>query len=116
MIKVKFLKSHSAFSYFAGEVGYVTPAWAEKLLPLGYIIIIPEEIKEFGPSGDAGSGSASDGSGVTNTLPADLPARDKLFAAGFDTIEKVRAAGDGLLDVVGVSNNILKKINKYLKG
>jgi hypothetical protein len=112
MIKVKFIKSHSAFAYFAGEVGFVTPAWAEKLLPEGYIIIIPEEIKEFGPSATLGT---TDG-GVTNTLPEDMPARDKLFAAGFDSVEKVRAAGDGLLDVVGVSNNILKKITKYLKG
>jgi hypothetical protein len=111
MIKVKWLKAHFKFAYSAGDVGYITPEWAEKLLPLGYILPVPDAVGDITPS----SGSVSAGVGVTNTLPADLPARDKLFAAGFDTIEKVKAAGDGLLDVVGVSNNILKKITRYLK-
>jgi hypothetical protein len=107
MIKVKWLKAHFKFAYSAGDVGYVTPEWAEKLLPLGYILPVPDA------EGDAASVISTD---VVNTLPADLPARDKLFAAGYDTLDKVIAAGEGLLDVIGISNNILKKINKYLKG
>jgi hypothetical protein len=51
-----------------------------------------------------------------NTLPEDLPGREKLFAAGFDTAEKVKevSGGDSLLDV-GISVAMLKKIKKYFK-
>lgn len=108
MIKVKWLKSHFKFAYAAGDVGYVTPEWAEKLLADGYILPVPDAEKEY-PVDATGPAPK------INALPEDLPARDKLFAAGFDTIEKVKEAGDGLLDVVGISNNILKKITKYLK-
>jgi hypothetical protein len=103
MVKVKWLKAHPKFAYVAGDVGYVTPEWAEKLLPEGYIIPIPEaEIVEFKKD-------------PVNPLPDDLPGRDKLFTAGFDSLEKIKEAGDGLLDVVGISNAMLKKIKKYLK-
>jgi len=105
MIKVKWLKAHCKFAYVAGDVGYVTPEWAEKLLAQGYILLIPDALTEItGPA-----------PGKVNTLPDDLPARDKLFAAGFDSLENIKEAGDSLLDVVGISNNILKKITKYLK-
>jgi hypothetical protein len=103
MIKVKWLKAHNKFSYVAGDVGYVTPVWAEILLAQGYILPVPDAVTELPESAPV------------NTLPEDLPARDKLFAAGFDSIEKVKEAGDSLLDVIGISNNILKKITKYLK-
>jgi hypothetical protein len=111
MIKVKWLKAHFKFAYVAGDVGYVTPEWAEKLLPLGYILPIPDAEKEYPEAASSVPAPAE----KTNSLPEDLPARDKLFAAGFDSIEKVKEAGDSLLDVVGISNNILKKITKYLK-
>lgn len=104
MIKVKWLKAHFRFAYTAGDVGYVTPVNAEMLLAGGYILLIPDAEKEIIAVPEK-----------VNTLPEDLPARDKLFAAGYDTVEKVKDAGDGLLDVVGVSNNILKKITRYLK-
>jgi hypothetical protein len=105
MIKVKWLKAHFSFAYTAGDVGLITPEWAEKLLAQGYILPIPDADTEIPVI-------------VTkvNTLPEDLPARNKLFEAGFDTVEKVKEAGDSLLDVTGISNNILKKITKYLKG
>ena len=108
MVKVKFLKSHPAFGYFAGDVGTITPEWAEKLLAQGYILPIPDALTEI-------TGPAPAAPGKVNTLPDDLPARDKLFAAGFNSLEKIKEAGDSLLDVVGISNNILKKITKYLK-
>lgn len=108
MIKVKWLKAHFKFAYSVGDVGYVTPEWAEKLLAQGYILPIPDAITEYTAAAPAPAPKV-------NALPEDLPARDKLFAAGFDTLEKVKEAGDSLLDVVGISNNILKKITKYLK-
>ena len=110
MIKVKWLKAHYKFAYSAGDVGYITPEWAEKLLPLGYILPVPSVEGEIMSAPFIAAAPA-----VENPLPADLPARDKLFAAGYDTVEKVKEAGDGLLDVVGVSKNILKKITRYLK-
>lgn len=100
MIKVKWLKAHYSFAYSKGDVGFVTPEWAEKLLQGGYIMLIPEAEKYVEE---------------INPLPVNLPGRDKLFPAGYDNIEKIKsvAGGDVLLDVV--SNTILKKIKTYLK-
>ena len=100
MIKVKFLKSHKDYGYFAGDIGVLTPMAAETLLADGYIILVPETIKELKLK-------------KVNPLPEDFPGRDKLFAAGFESVEKVIAAGDSVLDVVGISQNMLKKIKKY---
>lgn len=109
MIRVKFLKSHPSFGYFAGDMGSVTPEAAEKLLKGGYILPLPGEeqivYKDIEPVKP---------SAPVNPLPDDFPARDKLFAAGFVKIEDIKAAGDGILDVPGISNNVLKKVNKYL--
>jgi len=117
MIKVKWLKSHPAFGYFEGDTGMVTPGWAQKLLASGHILLIPEESTDFKlveptTTTDSGNGPGE----VVNTLPEDLPGREKLFAAGFDTAEKVKevSGGDALLDV-GISVTMLKKIKKYFK-
>lgn len=102
-IKVKFLKSHPDFGYFANDTGTISPQAAEKLLKGGYIMLIPEaelyndRIPER-----------------VNPLPADLPGRDRLFDAGFTTLEGIKEAGDSLLDA-GISNTILKKVTAYLR-
>jgi hypothetical protein len=101
MIRVKWLKAHSKFAYSAGDLGMVTPDWAEKLVAEGYIIPIPGVIRD-------GSGS-----GTVNPLPEDLPGRDILFTAGFDTPEKVKdMTRDDMLDA-GVSKSVAAKISKY---
>lgn len=100
-IKVKFLKSHPGFSYFAGDTGLISPKAAEKLLQGGYIMIIPEAEIYVPPE-------------KINPLPADLPGRDVLFVAGFDTIAGIKEAGDSLLDA-GISNTTLKRVKTYLK-
>jgi len=95
-VKVKFLRAAPKYAYSAGDIGIVSADKAPGLLSGGYIIILPEEDDQ-----------------KENLLPEDLPGRDKLFAAGFDSVEKVKAAGDSLLDAV--SNTMLKKIKAYLK-
>jgi hypothetical protein len=101
MAKVKFLKSHPAYSYFAGDSGEITDEAASKLLSQGFIIIVPEPEKRESKK-------------VVNPLPEDLPGRDKLFEVGFDSILKIKEAGDSLLDA-GISNTTFKKIVSYLK-
>jgi hypothetical protein len=96
-IKVKWIKAHPAFAYSAGNIGSVTDKNAAMLLNGGFIIILPEEEEE-----------------KTNPLPDDLPGRGPLFASGFDNLEKIKEAGDSILDT-GISNATLKKVKKYLE-
>lgn len=110
MIKVKWLKAHHKFAYSKGDTGYVTPDWAEKLLEGGYIILVPEAEGTV-PAPAAAPPAAP----AENPLPEDLPGREKLFVAGFKTLDELRSAGDSLLDA-GISVTMLKKITKYLKG
>lgn len=98
-IKVKFLKSHPEFAYFKGDVGEITEDNAARLLESGHIIILPE-----------GSGE-----GDENTLPEDLPARDILFAEGFDTAEKVKEAGESITDIKGIGKATYKQIVAYFE-
>jgi hypothetical protein len=111
MVKVKFLKSHPSFAYFAGDVGFITAAWAAKLLDEGYILPIPDAVGEVVFTTVAST--ASETKVIENPLPKDLPGRNKLFAAGFDTLEKIKEAGDSLLDC-GISKNIATQIKKYV--
>lgn len=95
-VKVKWVKCHWDYAYSAGDNGIVDARRAPELLKGGFIIPIPdmEEEKE-------------------NPLPADLPGRTALFNAGYETLDKIRASGDSLLDA-GISTTTLKKIKKYL--
>lgn len=97
MIKVRWVKAHWDFAYSEGQIGYVTAKNAEMLLKGGFIIPLPDEDEE-----------------VVNPLPKDLPGRDILFNSGFDTIEKIKEAGDSLLDA-GISTTTMKKVKAYLK-
>lgn len=99
MAKIKFLKSHHEFAYFAGDIAQVDDDKAAELLNRGYAIILPED----------------GGDDIVNTLPEDLPGRVALFAAGFETPEAVKEAGDSILDVEGVGKGTLKQIEAYFK-
>ena len=50
---------------------------------------------------------------TSTDLPEDLPARQKLIDAGFDTLEKVKACTD-FADIKGISNTTAKQITDYL--
>jgi hypothetical protein len=118
-MKVKFLKPHSAFGYFQGDIGEITAEWAAKLQPEGYIMVVPEMDGELGsatstPSTPSTALGDRTGDADPNTLPKDMPGRDKLFEAGYGSVEAVKAIAD-LLDV-GVSKAMAGKIKKYLKG
>jgi hypothetical protein len=104
MIKVKWLKAHYKFAYSKGDIGYVTPENAAMLLEGGFVITLPEEKEET---------KVAEKQVKTNPLPADLPARSILFASGFDSIVKIKEAGDSLLDA-GISVSTLKKVKKYI--
>lgn len=95
-IKAKWLKPHPQYAYFAGDTGEINAENAAKLIAGGHIIPLPddEDIEE-------------------NTLPEDLPGREKLFEAGFGSVENVREAGDSLSDLLTKAE--LKKLNNYLE-
>ena len=90
------MKAAPKYAYSAGDVGEVDAARVADLVTGGYVIPLPDEDEP-----------------VINPLPEDLPARDKLFDAGFDSVKKIREAGDSLLDVV--SKTMLTRIKKFLQ-
>jgi hypothetical protein len=96
-IKVLWIKAHWDFAYSAGDTGFVKPDKLSMLVNGGFVIPLPDDLDN-----------------AENPLPVDLPGRDKLFEAGFDTIEKIKTAGDSIIDA-GISNTIAKKVIAYLK-
>lgn len=97
-IKVKWVKPHPKYAYFTGDVGSVKADKVKELLDKGYIIPVPSQEDE-----------------KKNPLPEDLPARDILFDAGFDTAEKVKEAGESLSDVKGIGRGTLKQLAEYFE-
>ncbi len=97
-IKVKWVKPHPRYAYFAGDVGTVKVEKVKELLDKGYIIPIPDQEDK-----------------KDNPLPEDLPARDILYEAGFDTVEKVKEAGESLADIKGIGKGTLKQLAEYFK-
>ncbi|HNY52938.1 MAG TPA: hypothetical protein PK727_04650 [Bacteroidales bacterium] len=95
-IKVFWLKSHPDFSYFPKQTGVVQSEKFDSLFSGGYITPLPD-VKDK----------------AENPLPADLPGRDILFEAGYDSIEKVMRAGNSIADL-DLSGATVTKIKKYL--
>lgn len=106
------MRAHYKFAYHAGETGYVTAEWAEKLVAGGYVIPVPEPIG-VSPDGGGASGADGDGGEVVNPLPADLPGRDKLFEAGYLSVDKVKILTEDMLMDAGISKTMAKKIKKF---
>lgn len=97
-INVIWLKPHPLFAYNKDDKGIIDSEKAPGLLAAGYILPIPDtETKTE----------------KVNPLPEDLPGRTILFDAGFDTIQKIKEAGDSLLDA-GISKSTLTKVKKYV--
>jgi hypothetical protein len=97
-VKVKFLKSHPGFAYFAGDVGEMEAAKAAALLNKGYVITLPEESIEVIED---------------NPLPEDFPARDILWAEGFSSIAQVLEAGESLKAIKGIGKGMYQRIINY---
>lgn len=96
-INVYWLKAHFKYAYSAGDHGMVDANAAPALIKGGYIMPLPDtEVEKVNP------------------LPEDLPGRTAIFNAGFDSLEKIKEAGDSLLDA-GISTTTLKKVKTYLK-
>lgn len=96
-VRVKFLKSHYAFGYFAGDNGEIDAEAAARLIKTGHVVPV-----------------STDDSDNDNPLPEDLPARDLLFNAGFTDLKKITEAGESLTDIEGIGKGTLKKITEYL--
>jgi hypothetical protein len=97
-VKVIWLKSHHKYAYNTGDNGSVDAEKAPELIKGGYIMPVPDTVQE-----------------KVNPLPADFPGRTILFDAGFDSIQKIKEAGDSLLDA-GISKTTLTKVKKYVLG
>jgi hypothetical protein len=97
-VKVLWLKAHHKYSYNTGDNGIVDANLAPALIKGGYIMPLPDTNEE-----------------KANTLPEDLPGRTILFASGYDTIQKIKEAGDSLLDA-GISKTTLTRVKKYVLG
>jgi len=97
-VRVLWIKAHHNYAYSAGNTGHVKAEDLEKLLKDGYVVPLQDEEDE-----------------KINTLPEDLPARDILFAEGFDTAEKVQEAGESITDIKGISKATYKQIVAYFE-
>ena len=97
-VRVKFIKAAYGYAYSAGDTGIVDAEKAPALIKAGCIQVLPDEDPD---------------DSADNTLPEDLPGRDKLFRAGFTEVDKVREAGDGLTDLL--TKKELKELTDYLK-
>ncbi|MZP67224.1 MAG: hypothetical protein GT597_13885 [Bacteroidales bacterium] len=95
-VRVKFIKAAYGYAYSAGDTGIVEADKAPALIREGCIQVLPDEDDE-----------------LDNTLPEDLPGRDKLFKAGFKEIGEIREAGESLTDIL--TKKELKDLGGYLE-
>lgn len=96
-VRVKFIKAAYGYAYSAGDTGIVDAEKAPALIKAGCIQVLPDE----DPDDDS-----------DNTLPEEMPGREKLFKAGFKVVDNVREAGDSLSDVL--TKKELKELVSYL--
>lgn len=99
-VKVKWLKSHPKYAYFAGDVGEIEADAAADLLNKGYLVTLPETTIKLMEE---------------NPLPEDFPAREILWTEGFKTISEVLEAGESLKTIKGIGKGMYQKIIAYKK-
>ncbi len=94
-VKLKFIKPPGLFplAYFPGMIGAFEPKQAAELIDAG--ICVPVEEKQ------------------SNTLPADMPGRKELYAAGFNSLEECIPVND-FTQIKGIGKPTADKIVKYL--
>lgn len=97
LIKVKFLKSHSSYAYFADDMGLIKAEDLEPLQKKGFVALYPGI---DGPD--------------ENPLPEDLAGRAILFENGITTLEDAKALGEqGLIDLPEIGKVTAEKILSY---
>lgn len=99
-MRVKFIKSHPDFAYFAGDNANISEAQVQdfKLIERGFVMVIPTE--EEAP---------------VNTLPEDLPSRDFLFKNGFESIADIVAVGEvGVAELKGISKKAAGEVFSFI--
>jgi hypothetical protein len=83
-------------AYFGGEIAELSNEVAARLINQGSAIMIPDTI------------------GEVNQLPPDLPYRELLFDAGFETIQDIINAQKALSTIKGISPKAALKIMEYI--
>ena len=96
-LKIKWLKRNIKWAYWPGDIADIKADQVEELVASGHVILFPgvDEKEE-------------------NPLPEDLPCRDLLFENGFDTLEKIKSAGESLTEIKGIGKKSFEDIAAYL--
>lgn len=96
-LRIKWLKPHPAYSYSEGNNADLTPEQVEPLVLSGHVILFPGENEP-----------------EVNPLPEDLPCRELLFENGFDTLEKIKSAGESLTEIKGIGKKTFEDITSFI--
>lgn len=83
-------------AYFPGDIAEINESHAAKLVNSGSVIVIPEP------------------EGPVNELPKKLPMRDKIFSAGFETIDDIKAIAEKLETELEITPKQADAIRKFL--
>lgn len=92
-VKVKFLKNGmgAGFGYFAEDECLMESKQASALAESGHVMLMPDD----------------------SLLPADIPARDVLSAAGINSMEQLAGITD-FIEIKGIGKATAEKITLYL--
>ncbi|MEI7524552.1 MAG: helix-hairpin-helix domain-containing protein [Mariniphaga sp.] len=96
-LKIKWLKPHPGYAYFAGDLADLEPEAVESLSNSGHVILFPGEDKK-----------------EVNTLPEDLPNRDILFENGYTSSEQIAAASNAISGIKGISKKSAELILEFV--
>ena len=97
-LHIQFLKSHPDYAYFEGDFAELPSDDVADMVKSGHVILFPGEKEK-----------------TENPLPEDLPCRDILFENGFETIEAINAAGEGLCEIKEIGKKSCVSILDFLK-
>lgn len=92
-VKVKWIKGPAkiGFAYFINDECKMEKKQADELAEIGYVKIMDDE----------------------SLLPADIPAREALTAAGINSLEQLSAITD-FTEIKGIGKSTAEKIEVYL--
>ncbi len=96
-LKIKWLKPHPEFAYFAGDQAELETDHVEKLINSGHVILFPGEDKQ-----------------EVNPLPVNLPTRAILFENGYISIDQIIEAGNAIAGIKGISKKSAESIREFV--